>query len=190
MTAHSESGHENKKDILLLETWFQSINTFTGRSVACCLVIWCSVHINSWPVWPGLACFLDVCGDENWAFVHSSPGSYLLALPCRHCREKHWFPLHKCFFLVPGSEGPASIVMCSHVHMCACASACVRKAVKTLPYKHVCVLWHSKSEARDKDSVLYHYGNRPNAAPVVKYSTPANTSSSSSSSRPFFFLFF
>lgn len=38
-----------------------------------------------------------------------------LALSCRHCREKHWFPLHKCFFLVPKSEA---------LHLLSCALMC------------------------------------------------------------------
>lgn len=96
----------------------------------------------------------------------------LLALSCHHCTGKHWFPLHKCFFLVPGSPAPASIVMCSHVHMCACMSGHIRKAVKTLPYT-TCLRLRVIGKWRQKQGKgsLEHYRNQANATPVFKNNT-------------------
>lgn len=106
----------------------------------------------------------------------------LLALSYCHCREKHWFPLHKCFFLVPGSQAPASIVMCSHVHMCACISGRTRKAVKTHQCTNMFVSYGApkmKPETRKGYWIIIE--TKPMQHQCFKKNTPANTACSSSS---------
>lgn len=69
---------------------------------------WKWVYINSRP---DLACFLNVNGRKT---------GLLLVVPGRHCREKHWLPLHKCFFLLTWIRGS-----CIYCHVLSCAHVCM-----------------------------------------------------------------